>query len=99
MQKEKKREKYVMYRNFEDILLAIYTLYLFSGSRKKICISRLHVKEVWCVSKCFYGGTHNSVMNSESSDHVLNVASWLFGQHMFLTPSVHTLQLTYERHQ
>lgn len=38
-------------------------------------------------------------MNSESSDHVIDVASWLFGQHMFLSPSVHTLQLTYERHQ
>lgn len=34
---------------------------------------------------------YSSVMNSESSHHVVDVASWLFGQHMFLSPSVHTL--------
>lgn len=38
----------------------------------------------------FMMALYNSVMNSESSDHVVDVASWLFGQHMFPIPSVHT---------
>lgn len=61
----------------------LYHVFAFR-KQKKICIPRLHVKEVQVlVSKCLNGVTHNSVMNSESSDHVIDVASWLFGQHMF----------------
>ncbi len=43
------------------------------------------------MSNAFMVALYSSVMNSESLDHVVDVASWLFRQHMFLIPSFHTL--------
>ncbi len=50
-----------------------------------------HYWSVLNMSNAFMVALYSSVMNSESLDHVVDVASWLFRQHMFLIPSFHTL--------
>ncbi len=76
--------------------LHLYTVFIFIKHKKiskgRCPFSWLHITEVcWTCPNAFMVALYSSVMNSESLDHVVDVASWLFRQHMFLIPSFHIL--------